>query len=111
MKSQTSSAGNDTTLGFFQLRIREGLLIAFVALCLYLLLALVTYSPSDPGWSSTGRGGDIHNIGGPAGAFLADIFFSLFGYLSYLFPFMLGYQAWRIFRLRDQDSPFDWVML
>jgi S-DNA-T family DNA segregation ATPase FtsK/SpoIIIE len=87
------------------------MLIAFVALCLYLLLALMTYSVNDPGWSSTGRGGDIANIGGPAGAFIADIFFSLFGYLSYLFPFMLGYQAWRVFQLRDQDNPFDWVML
>jgi len=87
------------------------MLIAFVALCLYLLLALMTYSSDDPGWSSTGRGGDIVNIGGPAGAFIADVFFSLFGYLAYLFPFMLAYQAWRVFRLRDRDNPLDWVML
>ncbi len=110
MKSQSATPNSSVNGSNLHLRLREGLLIAFVAICLYLLLALMTYSSDDPGWSSTGSGGNIANIGGPAGAFIADIFFSLFGYLSYLFPFMLAYQAWRVFRLRDQENNFDWVM-
>ncbi|WP_460234838.1 DNA translocase FtsK [Aurantivibrio plasticivorans] len=92
-------------------RLKEGMLIGFGALCLFLLLALITYSPTDPGWSSTGAGGDAKNLGGPVGAWLADIFYSLFGYLSFLFPVMLGYQAWLVFRHREVHYPFDAVLL
>src|SRR5690606_1530739 len=87
------------------------MLIGFAAVCLYLLLALLSYSPDDPGWSRTGAGGAVSNVGGPAGAWIADVFLSLFGYLSYLFLFMLGYQAWRVFRLRDSSMGFDGVLL
>src|SRR5690606_38224377 len=65
----------------------------------------------DPGWSSTGSGGDVANVAGPAGAWIADVFLSLFGYLSYLFPFMLAYQAWRVFKLRELRAGFDGVLL
>ena len=44
----------------------------------YLLLALASYSPEDPGWSGTGGRDFIGNAGGPAGAWLADVFFSSF---------------------------------
>ena len=37
-------------------RLREGAFIGVSAICLYLLLALLTYSPRDPGWSATGTG-------------------------------------------------------
>ena len=37
-------------------RLREGAFIAVSAICLYLLLALLTHSPQDPGWSATGTG-------------------------------------------------------
>ena len=64
--------------------IREGALIGLVAICLYLLMALFSYSAVDPGWSKTGGSLAIRNVGGPAGAWLSDVFFSLFGYLAYL---------------------------
>lgn len=90
--------------------VREGLLIGCVAVCAYLVLALFSYSPEDPGWSRTGAGDLIRNAGGPAGAWLADVFFSLFGYLAYLFPVMLGYQV--ILQLRDRSKPaFDLLIL
>ena len=40
-------------------RLREGAFIGVTAVCLYLLLALMTYSPRDPGWSATGSGAKI----------------------------------------------------
>lgn len=82
--------------------IREGILIGLMAACAYIALALLTYSNGDPGWSSTGTGGEIKNAGGPAGAWLADVFFSLFGNLAYLFPLMLVYQI--IVQLRDREG-------
>ncbi|MGQ9424544.1 DNA translocase FtsK [Gilvimarinus sp. F26214L] len=105
-----SSANASPTLSGASLRIKEGMLIGFAAVCLYLLLALMSYNPEDPGWSSTGTGDGVANVAGPAGAWVADVFLSLFGYLSYLFPFMLGYQAWRVFKLRDSEEGFDGVL-
>lgn len=90
-----------------RLRWREGAFIGFAAVCLYLLMALMTYHQADPGWSRTG-GTKIHNAGGPAGAWLADVFFSLFGYMAYLFPLLLGYRAWLLYRDRQRTGDFDW---
>ncbi|MFT5082576.1 MAG: S-DNA-T family DNA segregation ATPase FtsK/SpoIIIE [Lentisphaeria bacterium] len=82
--------------------LREGVLIALIALCAYIALALLSYSANDPGWSKTGTGGAIENLGGPAGAWLADVFFSIFGNLAYLFPLMLAYQV--LLLLKDKSG-------
>lgn len=68
------------------------------AVALYLLIALASYDSADPGWSYTGRYGDVHNYGGVVGAWLADVLFYLFGRLAYLAPFMIGYSGWLIYR-------------
>ena len=83
---------------------REGFFIVVVALCAYLILVLASYDSNDPGWSSTGMNEEIHNAGGPAGAWLADRIYSLFGIVAFLFPVLLGYRAWRL--LKDDDKPF-----
>ena len=90
-------------------RLREGAFIGVSAVCMYLLLALMTYSPRDPGWSATGTGGKIANLGGPTGAWLADVFFSLVGYAAYLFPLLLAYRAVIILIERHEDKGFDWL--
>ncbi len=93
---------------FLSPRLREGAFIAVSAICLYLLLALFTYSPRDPGWSATGSGSKIVNLGGPTGAWLADVFFSLVGYAAYLFPILLAYRAVVILLERHEEKQFDW---
>ncbi|MEE4109641.1 MAG: DNA translocase FtsK 4TM domain-containing protein, partial [Halieaceae bacterium] len=87
-------------------RLREGLLIAVAAACAYLLLSLASYSPADPGWSATGDGAGVRNLGGPAGAWLADVCFSLVGYLAYLFPILLAYRAALLFTERERPRMF-----
>ena len=67
-------------------RLREGAFIGVSAVCLYMLLALLSYSVGDPGWSGTGAGARIANMGGPTGAWMADVCFSLVGYAAYLVP-------------------------
>jgi S-DNA-T family DNA segregation ATPase FtsK/SpoIIIE len=86
-------------------------LIAVAAACLYLLVSLLSYSDADPGWSATGNGGAVRNLGGPAGAWLSDVCFSLVGYLAYLFPLMLGYRAALLFTERDAQVPFSWSVV
>jgi S-DNA-T family DNA segregation ATPase FtsK/SpoIIIE len=80
---------------------REGALIGWAVLAIFLLLILVSYSPADPGWSRVGSEDRILNAGGRFGAWLADVIFVLFGYLSYLFPVLIGVRVWRIFRTQQ----------
>ena len=91
-------------------RLREGAFIGVSAVCAYLLLALFSYSTTDPGWSATGLGNGIDNAGGITGAWLADVFFSLVGYAAYLFPLLLAYRALIILLERHQSKAFDWLM-
>jgi DNA segregation ATPase FtsK/SpoIIIE, S-DNA-T family len=101
---------NSTSLDrFLGSRLREGAFIGVTAMCLYLFLALATYSTRDPGWSATGSGAPISNLGGPTGAWLADVFFSLVGYAAYLFPLLLAYRAMVLLLQRQQVKPFDWT--
>jgi len=102
--AQTSKTAN-----FLGPRLREGAFIGVSAVCLYLLLALLTYSSRDPGWSASGSGGAIGNLGGPTGAWLADVFFSLVGYAAYLFPLLLAYRAVIILLHRHEAGRFDWL--
>lgn len=81
---------------------REGLLLITVVICAYMALAFSTYSHTDPGWFQTGVDGPISNAGGPTGAWLANVSYSLFGTMAIVFPFLLAYQAWRLLKERDQ---------
>ena len=97
------------TSSFLGSRLREGAFIGVAAVCLYMLMALMSYSAFDPGWSATGSGASIRNLGGPTGAWLADVFFSLVGYAAYLFPLMLAYRALVLLLQRSNEEKFDWT--
>ncbi|WP_246438987.1 DNA translocase FtsK [Teredinibacter franksiae] len=102
-KAETSTAGQVVEKATTAARIvREGILIGLMLACAFIALALLTYSANDPGWSKTGAGGVLENAGGPAGAWLADVFFSLFGNIAYLFPLLLAYQVF--VQLRDRSG-------
>ncbi|MGI9295378.1 MAG: DNA translocase FtsK 4TM domain-containing protein, partial [Pseudomonadales bacterium] len=91
--------------------VREGTLIALLAISAYLLLSLVTYNAGDPGWSSTGSAEQARNAVGITGAWVADVLFSLFGIMAYLFPVMLLLRCWLLFREQEPEFLFDWVTL
>jgi S-DNA-T family DNA segregation ATPase FtsK/SpoIIIE len=78
--------------------LREGALLILGAIAIFLLVSLATYHPSDPGWSNSGAYAQIHNAGGLVGAWLADVLLYLLGYLAYLFPVMVGYSGWLVYR-------------
>ena len=79
-------------------RLREGAMLVLVFIAIYLAVSLFSYSPDDPGWSYTGTRDDVVNSGGPAGAWFADVFLNLFGYLSYLLPLMVAWAGWLVIR-------------
>ncbi|MEP0202540.1 MAG: DNA translocase FtsK 4TM domain-containing protein [Halioglobus sp.] len=97
------------TESFLGPRLREGAFIGVSAACAYILMALLTYSASDPGWSATGTGNRIANLGGITGAWMADVFFSLVGFAAYLLPLLLAYRAVVILLERHDGKPFDWM--
>jgi DNA segregation ATPase FtsK/SpoIIIE, S-DNA-T family len=92
-------------------RLRDVLFIAVSAACAFLLMSLVTYSDLDPGWSASGMGGVVHNLGGITGAFIADIFFSLVGAAAHLLPLLLAYRAISLLLAEDRHEPLDWQLL
>ncbi|MCQ4287635.1 DNA translocase FtsK [Pseudomonas stutzeri] len=87
-------------------RLKEGALIALGALCAYLWMALLTYDPSDPGWTHTSNVQQVQNAAGRAGAWFADVLFMALGYFAFLFPLLLGIKTWQVFRARHQ--PWSW---
>lgn len=90
--------------------VREGSLIVYFLLALFLLIALVSYSPNDPGYTTTGSGAEVSNSVGVYGAWLADILLHLFGYLAYAFPAMLAFKVYTSFREHELEAEFSWPL-
>lgn len=86
--------------------VRDIALILIAPLLLYLLACLVTHSHTDPSWSSqTGvLPSEIHNVGGPVGAWIADVLLQLFGFMAYPLPLILGAIAWIALFGMDRDG-------
>ncbi|NDZ12610.1 cell division protein FtsK [Variovorax sp. WS11] len=68
------------------------LIAGFVAL-LFWLLAMLSFTPSDAAWSTSGTGGEIKNWGGRIGAWLADASYFLAGY-SVWWCLAAGLRVW-----------------
>ena len=111
-----ASPATDTDAGLLtpwrrRLLRQEGALLGWLAVSAYMLIALTTYSRNDPSFSyAGGDGGTVQNAAGVAGAWLADILYSLAGWLAYLIPGLLILRAWNVFqRRRTEDGGFDWL--
>ncbi|WP_325808516.1 MULTISPECIES: DNA translocase FtsK [unclassified Cocleimonas] len=63
-----------------------------------ILLALFSYHPADPGLFVHDSNAVIQNKAGSFGAYLADVLFGFFGYLSYLVPIAFLVSAFLLFR-------------
>jgi len=89
---------------------REGAVIALVALCIYLAMALVTFGQSDPGWASIGHDTHVNNYAGRTGAWLASILMDFFGEVAYLFPIMVAGYALMLIRRRNDPMDMHWPL-
>ncbi len=85
--------------------LRESALWVSFALAGLLFIALVTFDAADPGFTTTGEAGSVANEAGPVGAWLADVLYMLFGLPSYLFPIMLAFAGWLLFRAKYGREP------
>ena len=107
-QSKTKAGGKPDFSALLAPRLREGAFIGLVAVTIYLTLALVSFDKNDPGWTYTGSSETVNNIVGVSGAWVADVLLFFFGFFSYLFPMLLAWQAWVIFRERDTGIEFSW---
>ncbi len=88
--------------------LREISLVALAAAAIYVLLAMVSYSPQDPAFTFSGDGGEIRNLVGASGAWFADLALYLFGVMAYLLPLALIVAGVNL--LREREEHFSWLL-
>ncbi|TNF51830.1 MAG: DNA translocase FtsK [Gammaproteobacteria bacterium] len=102
--AQATRIGQLTFSDYFQRVLREAIMWALFAVALFLVACLFTYSPEDPGWTHIEPRNEVSNLGGPFGAWFADVALSLFGYFAYLLPFAIAWSAWLTLRGMDDEA-------
>ena len=96
--------------------LRESKWFALIALAAYVALVLITFSKGDPGWSHASSGDQIHNAGGRAGAWIADLLLYLFGLSAYWWVLLFVYAVVWGYRKLDGSAisdrrPFYWALV
>ncbi len=89
LNGETAEAAPSGWMRFAQ----EMALVLGAVVLLFWTLALLTYSRTDPGWSSSGTGVALSNWGGTTGAWLADISHYLFG-MSVWWVWLMAARTW-----------------
>jgi len=88
-------------------RISEFIGVALFALALLWLIALASYSASDPVWFfNTGSALPPDNFAGRVGAFVAELSYQIVGYAAYLIPLVLVVTGWHYFWCRILDAAY-----
>lgn len=93
----TLSGTVTTKLSGVQRLLEAGLIFSSI-FSIYLILSLLSFDPSDPGWSQTAYHATINNAGGAFGAYISDILFFTFGALAYTLPFVMAVTGWLLFQ-------------
>jgi S-DNA-T family DNA segregation ATPase FtsK/SpoIIIE len=101
--TQATRVGELSFSDYLQRGIREGAMWALICVAAYLVLALASYSPQDPGWSHVGHGELVGNAGGRAGAWFSDVALYLFGFFAYLIPVMIAWSGYLVFRKPESE--------
>ncbi|MBC8948872.1 DNA translocase FtsK 4TM domain-containing protein [Xenorhabdus sp. TS4] len=92
-------------------RLLEAVLLVIAICAVYLMVALISFNPSDPSWSQTSWHEPVHNWGGSVGAWLSDTLFSAFGILAYAVPPFMLLGCWNAFRQKDRQEYIDFFTL
>ena len=66
--------------------LKEIAFLLSIVVAVYLFACLFTYHPTDPGPFSTTNSDHVQNAGRILGAWIADAFLGLTGYIAYLLP-------------------------
>ncbi len=75
-------------------RIEESVFLLSILVAVYLLACIASYDPLDPGPFNTTASEQIHNTGRVLGAWLANFFLFLSGYIAYAVPLIVVFAGW-----------------
>ena len=89
-------------------RLLEAMLILCSLFAIWLMVAMLSFNPSDPSWSQTAWHEPIHNLGGVPGAWLADTLFFIFGIMAYTIPVIIIGGCWFAYRHRANEDYIDY---
>ncbi|MEP1445821.1 MAG: DNA translocase FtsK 4TM domain-containing protein [Paraglaciecola sp.] len=92
-------------------RIMEVGMIISCVFAFFLLLAMASFHPADPGWSQAGLQSDVHNWVGPIGAWFADILFFTLGLFAYSLPFCCAFLGWFLFQQTKTLLEIDYLTI
>ena len=92
-------------------RLLEAGLLCFTVFAMFMMLALFSFDPADPGWAQTGYQTEIRNLGGSVGAYLSDLFLNLFGLIAYSLPFVIAITGWLLFQRFHELLQLDYLTL
>ncbi len=105
MTQATKKSSQETdSKALLRKRLSEGGMILLITLAIFFLLALVSYHHNDPGAFTNGNGQGVRNLAGKTGAWFADFFLHLFGYLAYLVPLIVGYVGYLVYSGRKIEN-------
>jgi S-DNA-T family DNA segregation ATPase FtsK/SpoIIIE len=82
--------------------ISEARWFAFAGLGVFFILILLSYTKADPGWSHSNLVPRVGNMGGRAGAWLADLLLYIFGFSAWWWCVLLVRAVWRGYRQLHQ---------
>jgi len=98
-----NTAGRAPLPGRLARLLLEARWIAMAVAFLYFVLILLSYNKADPGWSHANTVPAIANLGGKAGAWLADLLLFIFGFSAWWWGVLFLRAVWRGWR-RLKDS-------
>lgn len=79
--------------------------MVLAAVCVYLILILLTFNKLDPGWSRATQVVHMNNLGGRVGAWLADLLLYIFGVSAWWWCAVLGRRVWLDYRQLNPSNP------
>ncbi|QHG92602.1 DNA translocase FtsK [Coxiella endosymbiont of Amblyomma sculptum] len=100
MRKQFNNRARNRTERNLRYRICEGFLILTLAFSIFLFLSLLSHHASDFSFLHDITNRRIKNITGKIGARLSNFFLHTTGYLAYLFPPVISFFGWILFKNR-----------
>ncbi|HVT35177.1 MAG TPA: DNA translocase FtsK 4TM domain-containing protein, partial [Nevskiaceae bacterium] len=112
-KSKSHATDELAGPGWLERLPREAAGLACAGCSLFLLVTLVSFSPNDHAWSSSGNGGAVSNLAGSLGAWIADLLLSAVGYVAFLLPWAVLMVGVRLLRppadVQPLPAPMRWA--
>jgi len=84
--------------------LKESTFLLSILVAVYLVACLFTYDPTDPGPFNTTNSDHVQNAGRILGAWIADAFLGLTGYIAYLLPVITVFGGWRVWNNQSDTS-------